>query len=79
MARCLKSFDNDHHAEKNNFLQGVVTVPARRALENKKIDSLEKLSYFSENEIMQLHGFGKNTMKKLKNYMQEQRVSFKKN
>jgi ERCC4-type nuclease len=79
MARCLKSFGNDHHAEKNNFLQGVVAVPARRALENKKIDSLEKLSYFSENEIMQLHGFGKNTMKKLKNYMQEQKVSFKKN
>ncbi len=57
----------------------MVAVPARRALENKKIDSLEKLSYFSENEIMQLHGFGKNTMKKLKNYMQEQKVSFKKN
>ncbi|WP_449397763.1 DNA-directed RNA polymerase subunit alpha C-terminal domain-containing protein [Chryseobacterium wanjuense] len=59
------------------FLQGVIAMPARRALEKEKIDSLEKLSNYSEEEIMQLHGFGKNTMEKLKNYMKENHVSFK--
>jgi DNA-directed RNA polymerase alpha subunit len=52
-------------------------MPARRALEKEKIDSLEKLSNYSEEEIMQLHGFGKNAMEKLKIYMKENHVSFK--
>ncbi|WP_194304436.1 hypothetical protein [Chryseobacterium sp. C3] len=43
----------------------------------EKIDSLEKLSEYSEKEIMQLHGFGKNAMQKLKAYMKENHVSFK--
>ena len=47
--------------------------------EKEKIDSLEKLSDYSEKEIMQLHGFGKNTMQKLKVYMNENHVSFKNN
>ncbi|MEF9479021.1 hypothetical protein OWR28_16015 [Chryseobacterium sp. 1B4] len=38
---------------------------------------MEKLSDYSEKEIMQLHGFGKNTMVKLKNYMKEHQVCFK--
>ena len=47
------------------------------SLEKEKINSLEKLSDYSEKEIMQLHGFGKNTMVKLKNYMKENQVGFK--
>jgi uncharacterized membrane protein (DUF106 family) len=38
---------------------------------------LEKLSDYSEKEILQLHGFGKNTMMKLKDYMKEHQVCFK--
>jgi hypothetical protein len=60
-----------------DFLQGIIAMPARRALEKEKIDSLEKLSNYSEEEIMQLHGFGKNAMEKLKIYMKENHVSFK--
>lgn len=79
MAKCLSSVCAVNHVvEENNFLQGVIAMPARRALEKEKIDSLQKLSGYSEEEIMQLHGFGKNTMEKLKNHMQEHRVSFKK-
>ncbi|WBV61151.1 hypothetical protein PFY12_03295 [Chryseobacterium camelliae] len=69
----------NHVVEKGNFLQGVIAMPARRALGKEKIDSLQKLSDYSEAEIMQLHGFGKNAMEKLKNYMKENNVSFKNN
>lgn len=77
MAKCLSSFCIVNHVVKGEFLQGVIAMPARRTLEREKIDSLEKLSNYSEKEIMQLHGFGKNTMGKLKNYMKENHVSFK--
>lgn len=78
MAKCLSSVCAvNHFAKSNNFLNGVIAVPARRSLEREKIDSLEKLSDYSEKEIMQLHGFGKNVMEKLKNHMREHQVSFK--
>lgn len=77
MAKCLSSFCIVNHVVKGNFLQGVIAMPARRTLEREKIDSLEKLSNYSEEEIMQFHGFGKNTMVKLRNHMKEQQVSFK--
>ncbi|AZB11886.1 hypothetical protein EG344_20100 [Chryseobacterium sp. G0162] len=60
-----------------DFLLGVIAVPARRALKKEKIDSLEKLSDYSEKEILQLHGFGKNAMMKLKDYMKENQMCFK--
>lgn len=66
------------HQEKDDFLKGIIATPARKALEKEKIDSLEKLSEYSEDEIAQLHGFGKNTMNRLKLYMKEHQVSFKK-
>ncbi|WP_042278987.1 DNA-directed RNA polymerase subunit alpha C-terminal domain-containing protein [Chryseobacterium oranimense] len=77
MAKCLSSICAVNHVTKNNFLYGIIAVPARRALEREKIDSLEKLSDYSEQEIMKLHGFGRNTMQKLKNHMEEHHVSFK--
>ncbi|MCT2406383.1 hypothetical protein NZD88_02290 [Chryseobacterium antibioticum] len=78
MAKCLGSICAVNHVVKsNNFLCGIIAVPARRSLEREKIDSFEKLSDYSEEEIMQLHGFGKNAMEKLKNHMKEHQVSFK--
>lgn len=76
MAKCLRSVNPDHHVEKNDFLEGTIAMPARRALRKEKIDSLEKLSAYSEKEISNLHGFGKNTMLKLKKYMEEHHVFF---
>ena len=66
------------HPEKDDFLKGITANPARKALEKEKIDSLEKLSEYSEDEIAQLHGFGKNTMNRLKLHMKEHQLSFKK-
>ncbi|GEN77860.1 hypothetical protein [Chryseobacterium hagamense] len=77
MAGCLKSVCIDSAVPKGNFLQGIIAVPARRALEKEKIDSLEKLSGYSEKEIRQMHGFGKVNMKKLKIHMKENHFSFK--
>ncbi len=78
MAKCLSSICAVHHVVKtNNFLYGIIAVPARRALQREKIDSFEKLSGYSEEEIMRLHGFGRNAMLKLKNHMEEHHVSFK--
>ena len=69
MAKFLKPICTDRHVVSNDFLKGIIAMPARRALEKEKIDSLEKLSDYSESELLQFHGFGKNTMQKLKVYM----------
>ncbi|WP_228403360.1 hypothetical protein [Chryseobacterium sp. RU37D] len=79
MAKCLNSICAVSHVERRDFLQGIIAMPARRALEKEKINSLEKLSDYSEEEILKLHGFGKNAMLKLKNHMKENHVSFKNN
>jgi DNA-directed RNA polymerase alpha subunit len=46
---------------KNEFLPMLV-APARRALANAKITSLEQLSKYSEQELLKLHGFGKSSI-----------------
>ena len=78
MAKHLKPIGTDRHVIHGNFLKGIVAMPARRALAKENIDSLQQLSKYSEDEILQLHGFGKNTMERLKIYMQERQISFKK-
>ncbi len=78
MAKCLSSVCAVNHVVKNDkFLQGILAAPARRALEKEKIDSLEKLSDYSEEDIRKLHGFGKNAIDKLKNHMAEHQIYFK--
>lgn len=77
MSKSLNSIYTFNYDPQEEFLHGVIAIPARRALEKEKINSLEKLSDYSEKEIMQLHGFGKNAMVKLKNYMKENQVGFK--
>ncbi len=77
MSKSLNSMYAFNYEPKEGFLQGIIAIRARRALEKEKIDSLEKLSDYSEKEIMQLHGFGKNTMMKLKDYMKEHQMCFK--
>jgi hypothetical protein len=56
----------------------VLSAPAMRALENKQITSLLKLSEFTEAEILKLHGIGKTTIPKLRNALGEEGLSFKK-
>ncbi|WP_039043547.1 RNA polymerase alpha subunit C-terminal domain-containing protein [Sporosarcina sp. ZBG7A] len=54
-----------------------LSAPARRALENNGIHSLEILASFSEKELLQFHGLGPASIPKLKVALEEQEMSFK--
>lgn len=56
----------------------LLAAPARRALENNGIDSLQKLSEFSEKEILKFHGMGKSSLPKLNLALKTAGLSFKK-
>nr|WP_315035360.1 DNA-directed RNA polymerase subunit alpha C-terminal domain-containing protein [uncultured Chryseobacterium sp.] len=77
MSKSLNSIYAVNFDCSDEFLRGIIAIPARKALEKEKINSLEKLSDYSEKEILQLHGFGKNTVMKLKDYMKEHQMCFK--
>lgn len=79
MTKCLRSACAVSHSAHGNFLHGIIPLPARRTLEKERIDSLEKLSEYSENEILRMPGFGKSTLQKLKIYMMESDMYFKNN
>jgi predicted RecB family nuclease len=53
-------------------------APARRALESRGISTVEQLSKFSEEEILQFHGIGKSSMPILRNALNKNALSFKK-
>ena len=63
---------------KDSFL-ALIAAPARRALENEGITSLEKLSAYSEKEILSLHGMGKSSLPKLNDALKNAGLAFKKN
>ncbi|HEY4874664.1 MAG TPA: hypothetical protein VIH86_03770 [Puia sp.] len=56
----------------------LLAAPAQRALTNNGIDSLEKLSKFTQGEILQFHGIGKSAIPKLSAALQAKGLSFKK-
>lgn len=58
------------------FLSTIV-APARRALENQGIKTLEQLSSYTEAEILELHGIGKTTIPKLKTALNSKGLKFK--
>jgi len=53
-------------------------APARRALENKGITTLRKLSDFSEKEILKLHGMGPGSIPKLRSALKSAGLNFNK-
>lgn len=59
----------------DNFLS-LLSAPARRALENKGITTLKKLSKFSEAEILKLHGVGPSALPKLLRALEASGLSF---
>ena len=61
---------------KDGFL-ALLVAPARRALENEGVITLEKLANFSEKEILKLHGMGKSSIPKLKDALKEKGLGFK--
>jgi DNA-directed RNA polymerase alpha subunit len=51
--------------------------PARRALENAGITTLNKLAELSEKDLLDLHGIGKASLPTLHNALAEAGLSFK--
>ena len=62
---------------KDNFLS-TLAAPARRALENNGISTLQQLSKYTEKEILNFHGMGKTSIPKLKKMLTENKMAFKK-
>ncbi|MFT3675261.1 MAG: DNA-directed RNA polymerase subunit alpha C-terminal domain-containing protein [Chitinophagaceae bacterium] len=55
-----------------------LAAPARRALANAGIQTVQQLASFSEKEILSLHGMGPGSLPHLHAAMKEARLSFKK-
>lgn len=60
----------------NSGFLSVVSAPARRALEQKGIDSIEKLANYSEQDILSLHGMGPASIPILKAALKAKNLSF---
>ena len=55
-----------------------IGAPAKRALEIKGINTLTKLSKYSEKELLQLHGVGRSAIPKLKSALASKGLVFRK-
>jgi DNA-directed RNA polymerase alpha subunit len=55
-----------------------LSAPARRALENNGINTVEQLSKYTEKEILQFHGMGPASIPKLRAALEEAGLAFKK-
>lgn len=55
----------------------LLSAPARRALENEGITTLEKISNYREKDILKLHGIGPSSMPSLRKSMEEAGLRFK--
>ena len=53
-------------------------APARRALERKNISSLNQLTNYTENEIVQWHAMGPRSMTLIKNLLKAKKMRLKK-
>jgi DNA-directed RNA polymerase alpha subunit len=55
-----------------------LAAPARRALENEGIKTLEQLACYSEQEILALHGMGKSSLPQLLQLLLNNKLTFRK-
>jgi len=62
---------------KEGFLS-LISAPARRALENNGIFTLNELAQFTEKEILKQHGMGPGSMPKLRKALEDAGLSFSK-
>jgi len=55
----------------------LLSAPARRAMENNAILTAEKLSHYSEKEILKFHGLGKASLPVLRQILSKNGLHFK--
>jgi hypothetical protein len=61
----------------NDNFQSFLSAPARRALENNGITTLEQLSKYSKKEVLKFHGMGKSSIPKLEKLLSDQNMFFR--
>lgn len=61
---------------KDNFLS-LLGAPARRALENNDIKTVEQLAKYTEKEILCFHGIGKSSIPILQKILSNNNLTFK--
>jgi predicted RecB family nuclease len=61
---------------RDQFLS-LLAAPARRALENTGITTLDQLSHYTERELLGLHGMGRSTILKLQELLSQHNMTFK--
>lgn len=61
----------------NNELLDALSSPANRAFEREGINSLKKLTMYSEKDILKLHGVGPSSLPILNNLLQSKNLNFK--
>lgn len=74
---CLSCPTCEKERKPDNKFLSRLGAPARRALENNGIKTLEQLSKFTEKEILQLHGMGPASLPKLRAALEEEGLSFR--
>lgn len=67
---CLTCPICEKERKPHDHFMSVLSAPARRALENNGITSIERLASLSEKELLQLHGMGKSSIPKLKSVLE---------
>lgn len=74
----IVKFRIEGNAEKEKKFLSLLSAPARRALENNGIKTLEQLSKHSEKDIIKFHGVGKTTIPILQKVLKEKGLAFEK-
>lgn len=67
---CLTCPICEKERKPHDHFMSVLSAPARRALENNGITTIERLAALSEKELLQLHGMGKSSIPKLKSVLE---------
>jgi DNA-directed RNA polymerase alpha subunit len=57
----------------------LLSNPARNSLLHHGIDTIEKLSSYTEKEILKIHGIGKASLPAFRKSLEEKGLSFKQN
>ena len=65
-------------AKMQNALPIKLAKPAQRALQNAGITTLKQLSGLTEQEVLQLHGIGKNAIVEIKKALADNNLLFAK-
>lgn len=63
---CLACPICEKERKPHDHFMSALSAPARRALENNGITTIEGLAALSEKELLKLHGMGKSSIPKLK-------------